>query len=81
MSDNIKHFETQTPHLCNGVPCWYVMVDKAGPVEVHHVATTEVTKFLEGTTFLHVAGQIPRFEKPRKQGKWKNPLKKPDVNS
>lgn len=81
MSIDLEERFQQTTHTRDGVERWFVITDKTGPLQVHSIAKTEMEQFLEGLEFRHLVGQIPRFYNPIKQGKWKNPLEKPDVNS
>lgn len=71
--DIMEHFKSQPPHTRDGVERLFVMANKNGGNEVFSVPVSEISTFLEGTTFSHFAGLIPRFTKTK--GMWKNPLK------
>lgn len=61
-----EHFKDQPVHQNEGKDCWYVLTDKDGPLALHHIPISEMDKFLEGTTFVRMAGEIARFDRPRK---------------
>ena len=72
----LEQFKDQPVHSRDGKDHWYVLTDKRGSLEVLSHPVSEIETLLEGTEFKHMAGQIPRFDKPATQGKWKNPLAK-----
>lgn len=59
-----EHFKGQPVHIRDGKESWFLITNKSGAVEVLSMPVTEIEAFLDGTTFQHLAGMIPRFDKP-----------------
>jgi hypothetical protein len=74
----LEHFAAQHVDTRGDKENLLVMTDVKGQLAVLSVPKDELETLLATTTFDHMAGNIPRFNKPRIKGKWKNPLKKED---
>lgn len=59
----LEHFKNQSTHIRDGKDSWFVIINKSGAIEVLSIPVAEIETFLEGTTFQHLAGMIPRFDK------------------